>query len=92
LGALGSRLDHDQLSALETGHPGVNMSGDVDFSALTYEPKTDPAEWLAAHGWVVEPVRNTLELQAGYGLTPPEVDVKIDAFMHSRYITATRSE
>ena len=43
------------------------MSGDMDFSALTYETKTDPAEWLAAHGWAVEPVRNTLELQAGYG-------------------------
>jgi methyltransferase (TIGR00027 family) len=91
LGALGSRLDHDQLSALETNHPGVNMSGDVDFSALTYEPKTDPAEWLAAHGWVVEPVRNTLQLQAGYGMTPPEVDVKIDGFMHSQYIAAARS-
>ena len=91
LGALGSRLDHDQLTALETSHPGVNMSGDVDFSALTYEPKTDPAEWLAAHGWDTEPVRNTLQLQAGYGMTPPEVDVKIDAFMNSQYITAIRS-
>jgi methyltransferase (TIGR00027 family) len=91
LGALGSRLDHDQLTALETAHPGVNMSGDVDFSALTYEPKTDPAEWLGAHGWDVEPVRNTLQLQAGYGMTPPEVDMKIDAFMHSQYITAIRS-
>jgi methyltransferase (TIGR00027 family) len=91
LGALGSRLDHDQLTALETAHPGVNMSGDVDFSALTYEPKTDPAAWLAAHGWDVEPVRNTLQLQAGYGMTPPEVDVKIDAFMNSQYVTATRS-
>jgi methyltransferase (TIGR00027 family) len=90
IGALGSRLDHDQLEALETNHPGVNMSGDVDFSALTYEPKGDPAEWLAAHGWSVEPVRTTLDLQAGYGMTPPDVDVKIDAFMHSQYITATR--
>jgi methyltransferase (TIGR00027 family) len=90
IGALGSRLDHDQLEALETKHPGVNMSGDVDFSALTYEPKGDPAEWLAAHGWSVEPVRNTLDLQAGYGITPPDVDVKIDSFMHSQYITATR--
>ncbi|OBF80433.1 SAM-dependent methyltransferase [Mycobacterium sp. 852002-51163_SCH5372311] len=90
LGALGSRLDHEQLAALETDHPGVNMSGDVDFSALTYEPKTDPAEWLAAHGWDVEPVRNTLDLQAGYGMTPPDVDVKIDGFMRSQYITATR--
>jgi methyltransferase (TIGR00027 family) len=90
IGALGSRLDREQLDALETNHPGVNMSGDVDFSALTYEPKSDPADWLAAHGWVVEPVRNTLELQARYGLTPPEVDVKIDNFMHSQYITATR--
>ncbi len=52
--------------------------------------QADPAEWLAAHGWAVEPVRNTLELQAGYGMTPPEVDVKIDGFMHSQYITATR--
>lgn len=91
IGALGSRLDREQLGALETDHPGVNMSGDVDFSALTYEPETDPAESLAAHGWAVEPVRNTLDLQAGYGMTPPEVDVKIDAFMHSQYITATRS-
>ena len=90
VGALGSRLDREQLAALETTHPGVNMSGDVDFSALTYEPKTDPAEWLAAHGWVVEPVRNTLDLQAGYGMTPPDVDVKIDGFMRSQYITATR--
>jgi methyltransferase (TIGR00027 family) len=91
IGALGTRLDHDQLAALETDHPGVNKSGNVDFSALTYETHTDPAESLAAHGWNVEPVRNTLQLQAGYGMTPPEVDVKIDAFMHSQYITAKRS-
>lgn len=91
IGALGSRLDREQLAALESDHPGVNMSGDVDFSALTYEPTTNPAESLAAHGWAVEPVRNTLDLQAGYGMTPPEVDVKIDAFMRSQYVTATRS-
>lgn len=90
VGALGSRLDHDQLEALETSHPGVNMSGNVDFSALTYEPVTDPAERLGAHGWAVDPVRNTLELQAGYGMTPPDVDVKIDAFMRSQYVTATK--
>jgi methyltransferase (TIGR00027 family) len=90
VGALGSRLDREQLAALETDHPGVNMSGKTDFSALTYEPKTDPAEWLAAHGWAVEPVRNTLELQTGYGMTPPDVDVKIDSFMHSQYITAAQ--
>ena len=90
IGALGSRLDHDRLAALEADHPGVNMSGDVDFSALTYEPQTAPAERLAAHGWTVDPVRNTLELQAGYGMTPPEVDAKIDSFMHSQYVTATR--
>jgi len=91
IGALGSRLDREQLGALEADHPGVNMSGGVDFSALTYAPNTDPAEALAAHGWAVEPVRNTLDLQAGYGMTPPEVDVKIDGFMHSQYIAATRS-
>ncbi|SOJ55487.1 Putative S-adenosyl-L-methionine-dependent methyltransferase [Mycobacterium simulans] len=91
LGALGSRFDHEQLVALEAIHPGVNMSGDVDFSALSYDDTTtDPAEWLVAHGWAVEPVRTTLELQAGYGMTPPDVDVKIDSFMRSQYITATR--
>lgn len=90
LGALGSRLDGEQLAALETTHPGVNMSGGVDFSALTYESKIDPAHWLAAHGWAVEPVRSTLELQASYGLTPPDVDVQMDSFMRSQYITATR--
>ena len=90
IGALGSRLDREQLAALEADHPGVNMSGDVDFSALTYEPETEPAERLAAHGWTVDPVRSTLDLQAGYRMTPAEVDAKIDSFMHSQYITATR--
>ncbi|MCV7099724.1 SAM-dependent methyltransferase [Mycobacterium palustre] len=91
VGALGTRLDRERRAALEADHPGVNMSGNVDFSALTYETKSEPAELLAAHGWTVEPVRNTLELQAGYGMTPPEVDVKIDNFMRSQYITATRA-
>ncbi|UKN43074.1 class I SAM-dependent methyltransferase [Mycobacterium lepromatosis] len=90
VGALGSRLDRKQLAALETTHPGVNISGDVDFSALTYKPKTNPAQWLAAHGWAVEPVRNTLELQTSYGMTPPDVDVQMDSFMRSQYIKATR--
>lgn len=89
-GALGSRLDHDQLAELERAHPGVDMSGDVDFSALTYENPADPAQWFKEHGWSVEPVRNTLTLQAGYGLTPPAVDVKVDSFMRSQYVTATR--
>lgn len=90
LGALGSRLDHDQLAALEDEHPGVNLAGDIDFSSLTYENPMDPVQWLAAHGWTVEPVRGNPELQKGYGLTPPEVDVKLDSFMHSQYITATK--
>ena len=91
VGALGTRLDHDRLEALNAEHPGVKLSGQVDFSALTYEPESDTAAWLAAHGWAVEAVRNTLDLQSGYGMTPPEVDVKIDGFMHSQYITAVRS-
>jgi len=90
LGALGTRLDHGQLAALEADHPGVNMSGWVNFSSLTYEPETEPADRLAAHGWAVDPVRNTLELQARYGMNPPEVDVAIDSFMRSQYVTATR--
>ena len=90
VGALGTRLDHDQLEGLEAAHPGVNMSGSVDFSALTYEPMSDPADWLSSHGWAVEPIRNTLQLEAAYGMVPPEVDVKIDSFMRSQYITATR--
>jgi methyltransferase (TIGR00027 family) len=91
VGALGSRLDHEQLSALESTHPGVNMSGEVDFSALTYDDdKTDPAQWLADHGWVVDPIRTNPELQAAYGRTPAPVDLRIDRIMHSQYITATR--
>lgn len=90
IGALGSRLDHDQLAELEESHPGVNVAGDIDFSSLTYENPTDPTEWLVADGWAIEPVRNTLDLQTGYGLTPPEVDIKIDSFMHSQYVIATR--
>ncbi len=90
LGALGSRLDHERLAELEVAHPGVNMSGNVDFSALTYDNPLDPAQWLAAHGWTVEPVRTNPELQVGYGLAPCDVDFKIDSFMRSQYVTATR--
>ncbi|KAA8965854.1 class I SAM-dependent methyltransferase [Mycobacterium sp.] len=90
IGALGSRHTWDQLAALEKRYPGL-LSGGADFSALTYDEqtKTPPARWLADHGWTVDPVRNTLQLQAGYGHTPPDVDVQVDAVLHSEYITAT---
>lgn len=92
VGALGSCLDSEQLSALANSHPGVNMSGDVDFSALAYDPgdKSDPAEWLPAHGWSIEHLSTNPELQAGYGRNPAGVDTAIDRVMHSQYITATR--
>ena len=92
IGALGSCLDQDRLDALEETYPGLNRSGDVNFSALTYDDaqKTKPADWLADHGWTVDPVRTNPELQADYGRTPPEVDLQVDQIMHSEYITATR--
>jgi methyltransferase (TIGR00027 family) len=92
IGALGSCLDQDRLAALEESYPGLSLSGDVNFSDLTYDDaeKTKPAEWLAEHGWAVDPVRTNPELQAEYGRTPPEVDVQVDQIMRSEYITATR--
>jgi methyltransferase (TIGR00027 family) len=92
IGALGSCLDEDRLAALEETYPGLNRSGDVKFSALTYDDaqKTKPADWLADYGWTVEPVRTNPELQVEYGRTPPEVDLQVDQIMHSEYITATR--
>jgi methyltransferase (TIGR00027 family) len=92
IGALGSRLDQSQLAAMEETYPGLNLSGDVDFSALTYddEDKTSPAQWLADHGWAVDPVRTNPELQVDYGRTPADVDLQIDSIMHSQYITSTR--
>ncbi|GFG75905.1 class I SAM-dependent methyltransferase [Mycobacterium botniense] len=92
IGALGSRMDQRRLVELEAEHPGVNMSGDVDFSALTYadDASFDPAAWLSDRGWAVDPVHTNPELQASYGSTPAVVDVRIDAIMHSQYITATR--
>ncbi|KAA1248499.1 class I SAM-dependent methyltransferase [Mycobacterium simiae] len=90
IGALGSRSDRQQFADLEASHPGVDLSGGVDFSALTYDDKTNPAAWLARRGWTVEPVRTTLELQAGYGITPSDVDIRIDSSMHSQYITAVK--
>ncbi|MBO0880053.1 MAG: class I SAM-dependent methyltransferase [Mycobacterium sp.] len=91
IGALGS-LDPSQRSTLETMYPGLSMSGDLDLAALTYDDKakTKPEQWLAEHGWTVDPVRTTLELQADYGQIPPDVDVRIDSFMQSRYIIAIR--
>ena len=92
IGALGSCLDQDRLAALEETYPGLNRSGDVNFSTLTYDDaaKTKPADWLADHGWAVDPVHTNPQLQAEYGRTPPEVDVQVDEIMHSEYITATR--
>jgi methyltransferase (TIGR00027 family) len=92
IGALGSCLDEDKLAAMEETYPGLNLSGDVKFSALTYDDaqKTKPAAWLADHGWSVEPVRTNPELQSEYGRTPTEVDLQVDEIMHSEYITATR--
>jgi methyltransferase (TIGR00027 family) len=92
IGALGSCLDDDRLAEMAETYPGLNLSGDVKFSALTYNDaeKTKPAAWLAEHGWTVEPVRTNPELQAEYGGTPTEVDVQVDQMMHSEYITATR--
>ena len=90
VGALGSRLNSSQLSALEADYPGVNMAGDVDFSALTYHDDTDTAAWLRDHGRAVDPVKTNPELQAGYGRTPHEVDRRLDEIMRSQYITATR--
>jgi methyltransferase (TIGR00027 family) len=90
VGALGSRLDSGQLAELEANYSGVNMAGDVDFSALTYDDGTDTADWLSQHGWTVDPVKTNPELQAGYGRTVPEVDRQVDSIMRSQYITATR--
>jgi methyltransferase (TIGR00027 family) len=92
IGALGSCLDGDRLAALESGNPGLNLSGDVNFSTLTYDDatKTKPAQWLADHGWTVDPVRTNPELQRDYGRTPHQVDIDLDEIMHSEYVTATR--
>jgi methyltransferase (TIGR00027 family) len=92
IGALGSCLDQDRLAALEHSHPGLNLSGDVNFSSLTYDDSTKakPAQWLVDHGWTVDPVRTNPELQRDYGRTPSQVDHDLDEIMHSEYITATR--
>jgi methyltransferase (TIGR00027 family) len=92
IGALGSRLDQERITALEENYPGLNLSGDVNFSTLTYDDSTKakPAQWLADHGWTVDPVRTNPELQREYGRTPPQVDLELDEIMHSEYVTATR--
>jgi methyltransferase (TIGR00027 family) len=92
IGALGACLDQDRLAALEDTYPGLNRSGDVNFSALTYDDsqKTKPVEWLTEHGWAVEPVHTNPELQAHYGRTPADIDVEVDDIMRSEYITASR--
>ena len=92
IGALGSCLDQDRLAALEDSYTGLNLSGDVDFSTLTYDDttKANPAQWLADHGWLVVPVRTNPEVQRMYGRPPPQVDLELDQIMHSEYITASR--
>jgi methyltransferase (TIGR00027 family) len=92
IGALGSRLNKVQVSALEATHPGLDLSGEVDFSPLTYddEDKTSPEVWLAEHRWAVDAVRSALDLQADYGLISSDMDAQIDTILCSQYVTATR--
>ncbi|HET9875228.1 MAG TPA: SAM-dependent methyltransferase, partial [Mycobacterium sp.] len=92
VGALGSGIDPAQLAVLEANHPGLAMSGDVDFTTLTYadDTKTKPATWLTSHGWTVHDAGTSPALQAGYGRTPAAVDVAVDAVLHSEYLVATR--
>ena len=92
IGALGSRLDQDRLAALEESYPGLNLSGEVNFSTLTYDDatKAKPSQWLAQHGWTVESVRTNPQLQREYGRIPAQVHADLDEIMHSEYVTATR--
>jgi methyltransferase (TIGR00027 family) len=92
VGALGSVSDWGQLARLEEAHPGLKSSGDADFSGLTYpsDTRADPAAWLAEHGWTVDPVLTSPQLQARYGLTPSDVDLQVDDVLRSEYITAVR--
>jgi methyltransferase (TIGR00027 family) len=92
VGALGSSCDPQQLSTLESAHPGVNLSGELDFSSLTYDSdaRRDPAEWLAEHGWAIDEVSTSPQLQARYGRTPFDVDISVDRVFRSQYVTATR--
>ena len=93
VGALGSHCSPGQLQGLEASHPGINLSGDsdfsADFSALTYDNSLKPAEWLAEHGWTAVTVSTSPELQASYGRTAADVDVEVDRVLRSEYITAT---
>jgi methyltransferase (TIGR00027 family) len=92
IGALGSQCDREQIAALETSDPQANLSGAIDFSALTYDDheRADPAEWLAAHGWAIADVSSNPQLQARYGRTPAEVDLRVDRVLRSQYVTAVR--
>jgi methyltransferase (TIGR00027 family) len=92
IGALGSQCDREQIAALETSDPEANLSGAIDFSALTYDDhdRADPAEWLAAHGWAIRDVSSNPQLQARYGRTPADVDLRVDRVLHSQYVTAVR--
>lgn len=92
VGAVGTGSDWERLAALERAYPGLRASGRVDFSALTYDraDRAEPAVWLAEHGWAVDGPRTSPQLQAGYGRTPPAVDVAVDRVLHSEYLTATR--
>jgi methyltransferase (TIGR00027 family) len=92
IGALGSQCDREQIAALETSDPEANLSRAIDFSALTYDDhdRADPAGWLAAHGWAIRDVSSNPQLQARYGRTPADVDLRVDHVLRSQYITAVR--
>lgn len=92
IGALGTGLDWDQLAVLEETYPGLRSSSDADFTALTYGPETksEPAAWLADHGWTVDPVLTSPKLQVRFERTPHDIDVAVDRVLRSAYITATR--
>src|SRR6201993_3798687 len=73
IGALGSSHHHDRPAELEETYPGLNLSGEVNFSTLTYDDaeKTKPADWLPPPPFAGGAGPPTPPLHAGAGRPPP---------------------
>ena len=91
VGALGTRLDHDSLRPWKPNTPGSTCRGTWTSPRSPMSPSPTPRTGCPRTAGPLSRSATRWSCRSGYGMTPPEVDVKIDGFMHSQYITAVRA-
>ncbi|MEU1982008.1 class I SAM-dependent methyltransferase [Nocardia sp. NPDC019395] len=79
------------FATLESKYFDKNPFGAIDPTDLFYrDARSDPEQWLPAHGWPVR-VASSTDLAAAYGVTLPDLPDELEQeWDRPRYLAATR--